>query len=64
MSETIDFTPLNAADREPIARLLHLSAAPNFSKSAVFALDRSDTGAFSLAWRLRPRALEAVTELE
>jgi hypothetical protein len=23
MSETIDFTPLTAADREPIARLLH-----------------------------------------
>jgi phosphohistidine phosphatase SixA len=49
---------------EAIARLLGLSAAPNFSKSAVFALDRSDTGAFTLAWRLRPRALEAVTELE
>jgi phosphohistidine phosphatase len=48
---------------EAVARLLALPSAPRFSKSAVFALDRGDDGAFTLAWRLRPRALQAVTEL-
>lgn len=41
---------------EAVATLLGLHAAPEFRKSAVFALDRGADGALTLAWHLRPGA--------
>lgn len=43
---------------EVVAELVGLSAAPDFDKSAVFALDRADDGTFSLAWSLSPHTLQ------
>ena len=44
---------------EALVRLLRLPSAPDFAKSAVFALDRHAGEAFSLAWSLDPHALGA-----
>jgi phosphohistidine phosphatase len=54
--------PLCLVGHEPtlgelVAQLLGRIDAPEFPKSAVFAIDLDDDGAGRLAWRLRPRDL-------